>query len=313
MLDPILSTAGLVTIDVEPDNVWDNVYSKTLHNIKNLSKFHELCKEFSVRPTYLVSWSVASNMNSANILERLLCTNDCEIGIHPHLWEIPPFVRQDKMGCACVGLEYPEDILMEKISNLTQLITQRFGKPSSHRSGRWGIDFRQVKMLESLNIHVDSSVIPGINWSSTGILDHTCAPIEPYFIGKTGIFDKGMSGLLEVPCSIKPGLKLYGLEKNRYVSEIIKRSGFGSKWLRASPTLDSQALIEVCEWSSKYSNHLNLMSHSSEFMPNGSPYWKSKEDIHNQFSMYRRVFQWWQKNKVRPLTLSEFADEYRKK
>lgn len=306
-----LKPVGLVTIDVEPDNVWANTHSRSYENIKSLPKFHALCSEFGIRPTYLVSWSIANNADCAKILESLLHQGNCEIGIHPHLWETPPKITQDTSERAWVGPDYAESVLNDKIENLANLIGKRFGRPISHRAGRWGIDFRQVGILKSHGIEVDTSVIPGVDWSSTGILDHTLAPIDPYFVGSHGILDEGSEGLLEVPCTIKPGLKLFGLESNTYVGRIISRVGQGYQWLRASPNLSPEQMIHTSKWAIEQLTHLNLMSHSSEFMPGGSPYWKSLNDIERQFQMFRKLFTYWQASGVRPMTLAEFARDYK--
>ena len=298
---------GLVTIDVEPDNVWANTHSRRYENIKRLPVFHDLCRDYGIRPTYLVSWSIASDSFCAGILERLLRLGDCEIGIHPHLWEIPPIIDNDRTNRASVGSDYSENTLRAKITSLVDLIDRRFCQPSSHRAGRWGIDHRQVHILTDLGIYVDSSVIPGIDWSSTGILDHTHAPMEPYYIAETDMFDKGVSGLLEVPCTIKPGMRLFGLEKNRCIARVITNAGRSSHWLRASPRMTARQLIQTCQWAVQNVGHLNLMSHSSEFMTNGSPYWKTDADIDYHFSLYRELFHWWHQHDVVPQTLSEFA------
>lgn len=301
---------GVVTIDVEPDNVWSNTHSKAFKNIGQLPVFHRLCQKHGVRPTYLVSWSVAMDDTSALILEKLLSNGDCEVGIHPHLWETPPIVDQDVTDRAWVGPDYTTEVLEAKLASLTDLIRKRFGSPVSHRAGRWGLDIRQVDILASLGIQIDTSVIPGIDWSSTGIKDFTFAPLKPYFLGREDLCLPGTSGLLEVPCTIKPGMRLFGLEKNRYVEAVIRRIGFGNKWLRASPQASAKKLLDVCVWASSRLPQLNLMSHSSEFMAGASPYWRTEADVARHFDIYRGVFAWWQKNNVESKTLSEFRGNY---
>lgn len=80
--------AGLVTIDVEPDNVWANTHSRSFANIAHLPRFDALCQSYGIRPTYLVSWSIANDKANARILESLLKQGKCEIGVHPHLWKL---------------------------------------------------------------------------------------------------------------------------------------------------------------------------------------------------------------------------------
>ncbi len=304
------NVSGLVTIDVEPDNVWANTHSFSFENIRYLSAFHHLCQDYGVRPTYLVSWSVANNDECVGFLNVLLRQGNCEIGIHPHLWEIPPLIETEKTGIAWVGPHYATDVLEAKITSLVNLITQKFGAPKSHRAGRWGIDSRQVAILAALGIRVDTSIIPGVNWSSTGVLDHTHAPLAPYYMDNTDIFKYGASSLLQVPCTIKPSFCFYGLEKKWPISAVLKHIGLGYCWLRVSPFATETEMLNTCQWAIKRFTHLNLMSHSSEFMPAGSPYWKTEFDIVQQFAKYRSLFAWWRSNGVVPKTLTEFEANY---
>jgi len=307
---PKTRPAGLVTIDVEPDNVWRETHSRSLENLRCLPLFHGLCKEYAVRPTYLVSWSVASDDTCASIIETLLSYGDCEVGIHPHLWETPPIVDQDAVDCAWVGPDYTTEVLEAKLVSLTNLIKQRFGPPASHRAGRWGMDTRQVDILTSLGVRVDSSVTPGINWSVTGAPDYTAAPLRPYLMGTEDVCKLGSSNILQIPCTIKPGLQLWGAEKMRYAAGILRRMGLGYRWLRPSPSTSVNGLLQVCSWAYTRLPQQNLMSHSSEFMVGGSPYWSTSVDLDKQFQMYRRIFEWWQDHGVEPKTLSEFAANY---
>jgi hypothetical protein len=302
------SVAGIVTIDVEPDNVWRNSHSRTFLNISRLPRFHQICTKYGIRPTYLVSWSVASDIASAKILELLLRGGECEIGMHPHLWETPPFVPIDKSSAGSVGPSYETGVLEEKISSLIELLSTRFGVPTSHRAGRWGLDIRQIPILIRHGIIVDTSVIPGVDWSSTGIEDYTNAQLSPYFMAKDNLIQSGASLLLQVPCTIRPGMRFNGMERNKYLAAVFRRFKLDATWLRVTPKMEIDRLLDVCSWAAvRRLPHLNLMSHSSEFMEDGSPYWKRKSDIENHFAAYHRIFEFWCKSGVIPMTLTEFA------
>lgn len=298
---------GVVTIDVEPDNVWVNNKSQSLENIKLLPTFHILCQKYGIRPTYLVTWSVASNPACISILESILSHGDCEIGIHPHLWEIPPFVPKDAESIAWVGPDYTLDILEAKLTNLITLIKSKFGTPASHRAGRWGMDIRQVGILLQKGIKIDTSVTPGIDWSTTGASNYTRAPFRPYQLGDENLTLPGNSILLEVPCTIMPGWRAMGLEKMPYLQSIWKHFNLDYQWLRVLPNSSATNLERVCAWAYTNLPHLNLMSHSSEFMAGGSPYWRTKEEVERHFGMYREIFSWWQEHGIKPQTLSEFS------
>lgn len=299
--------AGLVTIDVEPDNVWADTLSEKLTNIALLPKFHSLCQEFGVRPTYLVSYSVAQDSKAANLMETLLSKGDCEIGAHPHLWETPPILTIDRSGEALTGPRYAVDALREKLGNLHAILTSRFGAPRTHRAGRYGMDIRQTSILSSLGINTDTSVTPGVDWPGTGVPSYVKAPISPYFLSKRDLIKPGDSSVLEVPCTIRPGMNWMGFEKNRLLQRLRNRIGWGPKWLRCSPDVYEQDLLDICSWGLGRVGYLNLMTHSSELSAGTSPYWRTEDDVDRHYALYRSIFKWWELQKIRPQTLSEFA------
>ncbi len=287
--------------------MWADTHSRGLENLRCLPRFHHLCQEQGIRPTYLVTWSVAHDAECLKIVEHLLRHGDCEVGMHPHLWETPPLQPQDYTSHASVAANYPEEILEEKISNLAELLTRRFGPIVSHRAGRWGLDARQVRILCSLGVQVDTSVTPGWDWSPTGAPDYSEAPLEPYWLDPKDLCQIGASLLLEVPCTIRPGWRLFGLNRRALVKAVLRRLNKGPAWLRCAPLVTGKQLIRVCDWAAALLPHLNLMSHSSEFYPGGSPYWRTAADVSHHLDLCSQVFNWWQAHGVQPMTLKEFG------
>lgn len=300
---------GLVTVDVEPDNVWADARSVSFENIRHLPRFQSLCSKYGVRPTYLVTYSVAEDLGAAQILEKLAASGECEIGAHSHLWETPPLLPSEN-ETAKVGNSYETDILLEKLGVLTRTLTRRFGVIFSHRAGRWGFDERQARQLAELGYSADTSVTPGINWASTGAPDYSLAPLSPYRVSFSNILQPSMSSLLEVPCTVRPGRalgRMLGrLERTRY-GTTLSDIGLMPRWLRCSPSVSVQRLIKICEWAAKQLPHLNLMTHSSELSPRTSPMWKTASDIEQHFLCYDEIFSWWRAHQVVPVTLHEFA------
>jgi len=54
------------------------------------------------------------------------------------------------------------------------------------------------------------------------------------------------------------------------------------------------------------------MSHSSEFKVSCSPYWVTEAEVERHLQLCRTVFSWWAEHAVRPVTLSEFANQYKR-
>lgn len=301
---------GMVTIDVEPDNVWHNTQSNSLLNIESLKRFHELCMMLEIRPTYLVTYSVISNKDSCQILEGFLKGGNCEIGVHPHYWETPPIIVDDQGENAWVSSHYSDDILEEKLANLIEITKSRLVTPFSHRSGRWGMESRQVELLENYGITIDTSVTPGIDWSITGAYDYSNSLMNPYYLDPSDFMLSGSSSVFEIPCSIKPGIKLLGYEKYRYINAILRRMNLNSQWLRPSPDKSPKDLIKISKYCIENHSFLNLMTHSSEFRAGCNPFWKSEESIEMLFRQLEETFNSWNSLGVKSMTLKEFKKEH---
>lgn len=303
-------TIGMVTIDVEPDSVWHNTQSNSLSNIESLKRFHKLCVKFEIRPTYLVTYSVVADKTSCNILESFLAAGNCEIGVHPHYWETPPVSIDDQGQDAWVGSHYSDEILEEKLVNLIEITKSRLVTPVSHRSGRWGMESRQVSLLSKNGIEIDTSVTPGIDWSVTGAYDYTNFLTTPYYLDSSDFILPGNSPVLEIPCSIKPGVKLFGLEKKQYVNSVLRRLNFNSQWLRPSPDKSPNDLLGISKFCIENFSFLNLMTHSSEFKSGCSPFWLNEDSIDQLFLQLQETFTYWNNSGVKPMTLKEFKQQY---
>jgi hypothetical protein len=283
-----------ITIDVEPDNVWADTQSKKFSNLKYLWNFNELCIQYDLKVNYFITYSVANNKNCLKILENILKRGNCEIGIHSHMWEIPPIVPNDLSNKALTGNLYQKQIVEEKLSNLINLIKKNFDYPKSHRAGRFGMSNTQLKILMENNIRVDSSIVPGINWSATGIINYLNAKNEIYEMDENDFLNSGNSGVIQVPCTVKPMYFKNSFLNTGIYKKILNKLGLKYNWLRVSPEKKIDDFKETIDWVIKSNlGFLNLMSHSSEFMVNGSPYWTSKNEIEYQFTLYKNIFTIW--------------------
>jgi hypothetical protein len=93
----IARPALLVAIDTEGDNQWSAEARRhqTFRNTRELERLHDFFARHGVRPTYVVTYPVVRDPESAAVLRRLLARGDCEIGAHHHAWETPPFEPED--------------------------------------------------------------------------------------------------------------------------------------------------------------------------------------------------------------------------
>jgi len=202
----------IITVDTERDNEWKRPDSTSLENIKFLQRFQDLCQKYGFKPTYLLTYEVASDPQSVKILKAYQEKLQAEIGAHLHPWTSPPFEQErsweDKVH------RFPHELsdkeLRDKMAVLTQTIIDNFGiRPKSFRAGRWGFDARVARELIRQNYIVDCSVTPKISWQKTkgdpqgqGGPDYRFFRAQPYFVSPQDINEVGHSALLEVPMTI---------------------------------------------------------------------------------------------------------------
>lgn len=301
----------LISIDTEGDNLWkwqlgDKI---TTENAKFLPRFQELCESYGFKPTYLTNYEMAKDTFFVDYFKNKAGENLCEIGTHLHAWNSPPQydlgVRTDIEPGAPYLIEYPDDIMAQKVFFLTDLLEETFEtKMVTHRSGRWATNQKYFEILDDLGYKVDCSVTPLIDWrkapgqseNSFGT-DYSENKNSPYIIENTNI--------LEIPVTIRDNhrlksLKGCGVRKGiNKVKEAYK--GYGPLWLRPKNNKDNiEDMLYLVDKISKErkTDYLMFMLHSSEFMPGGSPNFKNNEEIEQLYNNLEVLFKHISKNYI---------------
>jgi hypothetical protein len=140
----------LVGIDTEGDNQWDAAARahQRFENIYALPRLHALFARHGVRPTYVITYPVATDPRSAAVLRGLLAGGDCEIGAHHHAWETPP-CREEDVRRHPYASQLPRAQFERQLETLTGAIEAAVGqRPVSYRSGRDGFNASHVSALE---------------------------------------------------------------------------------------------------------------------------------------------------------------------
>lgn len=194
----------VVTIDTEEDN-W-NRYSRTdnpVENIKNIKYLQRLFDRFAIKPTYLVTYPVATNPASVAILKGIMDEGKCEIGTHCHPWNTPPF-EEDINEHNSMLCNLPESLAGRKLATLHQAIGTAFGiSPVSFRAGRWGFGPSVARCIDKLGYWVDTSVTAYTDWSIYHGPDFSGRGPEPYRFDPGEILVPRRSGRLwEIPPTV---------------------------------------------------------------------------------------------------------------
>ena len=312
----------LVGIDTEGDNQWSAEARRhqRFENIYALQRLHDLFGRHGVRPTYVITYPVAKDPRSTEVLRRLLDGGDCEIGAHHHAWETPPCTEQDVQRHPYAS-SLPRTQFEAQLESLTAAISQAVGRPPlSYRSGRFGFSADHVAALERCGYLVESSVAPLFYEVHKGGPEFVEAPLKPYFLAYDSATSAGCSGVLEVPVSAALNRKLpralqfaYARAPRPYTTKRVLRAMrlLRMRWLRPSySSLEDMIALarDLARWNEPV---LNLLFHSSEAIVGGSPYNRTQTELEAFCDRLERFLTFATKDlRAVPATLSEFRSAY---
>lgn len=309
----------IITVDTEADNQWDYNAPITMNNTKYLPRFQELCEKYFFVPVWLTTWEMACDDEFVKYFKEKQDKGLCEIGMHLHAWSTPPEYKLEKKKCERPFVyEYPENIIEQKVINLTDLLKQKFGTaPVTHRAGRWAFNELYAVCLKKHGYLVDCSVTPGIDWSKTK--GNTGANGPDFRKEPHSAYNYRNTGLLEIPLSIT---------KNRFfdLNRITMKYGFhyffGTlkfecfhflkgklQWLRPDSDLSFKSLKKLVDKNYKSeTDYLMFMIHSSELMPGGSPNFSTNESIEKLYELMNKLFGYIKELGYVGISMKEYED-----
>lgn len=293
----------IITIDTEGDNLW--AYKQgcaiTTQNSKYIPRFQNLCEKYKFKPVYLVNYEMLNDNVFVSYIRGKEQDNLCEIGLHLHAWNNPPIyeLKGPYSGNPYL-IEYPEEVMRAKFDYLYQLFCEKIGHPPvSHRAGRWAMDERYFKLLFEYGVKVDCSVTPHIDWSPTkGVLnggsDYSNSPSIPHVI----------ENIYEVPLTVLPSRKPLAQSWKQNIYRL-----FRGRNLQLRPAIFS--LKEMKYVINHFANihsvdYVEFMMHSSELMPNGSPYFADEASIEKMYGDLDSLFKYATEKGYKGITLQEY-------
>lgn len=306
----------LVTIDTEEDN-WANYHSPpVLSNLEKLKNLQILFDRYNVKPTYLVTYSVATDSDSVAMLRKIMEDGRCEIGAHVHPWNTPPFEeeRSDRNSMLC---NLGKDLQYRKMESLHEMIHKNFStEAKSFRSGRWGFSPSVAESLQRLGYNVDTSVSPYMNWDKYHGPDFTDRSPGAHFIFKGD--ENPDSYLLEVPATIgflQSNFELRNAWFQRISGSMLKRFrllGLLDKFrilnkVMLSPEMAGGGEMIALAESVKREGYgfLNMFFHSATLVAGLTPFTKTKDDEKTFLMRIEAFLEYVSGNNIRSIKLCE--------
>jgi peptidoglycan/xylan/chitin deacetylase (PgdA/CDA1 family) len=312
----------LVGIDTESDNQWALASRErpTFENLYALPRLHDLFVRHGVRPTYVITWPVAKDRRSADVLRALRESGTCEIGAHHHAWETPPATADD-LRQHTYALDLGTERFEAQLAALTTAIEEAVGeRPVSYRSGRFGFSAAHVSPLERAGYLVDSSIAPLFYEGHKRGPDFADAPPTPYYLAYDHPTRPGSSQVLELPLSsaldrrVPRALALaYARAPRPYLTKRVLRALGIAKmvWLRPSYSSLPDMVALARRLAQMEVPHLNLLFHSSEAIVNGSPYNRTPGELDAFLDRLDRFLAFATRELgAVPRTFHEFRNEY---
>ena len=289
----------VITIDTEPDNQWSmpvpggGRQTLTFMNTRGLGRLADFLNERGTPGTWLTTYSVARDPESVPQLRRAAAAGH-EIGGHLHAWETPPFTDADALAHPYI-FEYDASTRLAKLGSVTKALSDAFGaQPVSYRAGRWGIDAIEMTNLAAMGYTIDTSVVPGHDFSRSKGLSRggpdfrkhlTSAPAQPWKVGAlweapASATTIGLLGSMQLGAILSRGLS-YRLDlPSRVAGRALRQSGLaGLVWLRPLMHTRQELARAAVTLVSRGARIINVMFHSSEAFEGTSPRSRTADQV----------------------------------
>jgi hypothetical protein len=232
----------LVVVDTEEEFDWNADFNRnatSVHHMREIGRFQEICDRAGVKPTYVVDYPIATQEESISALRPFAAEGRAVIGAHLHPWVTPPFEEEVNRRNSYPG-NLQSDLEQRKLETLTAAITAAFGmRPHAYKAGRYGFGPNTARILSRLGYDCDMSFSPGFDLSVDGGPDYSATGSEAMWLDRE-------HGLLELPATggFVGRLRRYGATLQRIADResgrhlrlggILSRGGLLSR-IRLSP------------------------------------------------------------------------------
>lgn len=310
----------VITIDTEEDN-WDDYSpsSTKISHMERLRRAQDLFDELGYRPTYLITYPMATTDEAIRFFTDTASSGRCEVGAHCHPWNTPPFEEETTPVNSMLS-NLPPGLQFRKIRNLHEAIEKNLGiNATSFRCGRWGYSNKVAETLLRLGYKVDTSITAFTDWSAYHGPDFSSMPPDPFRFSPSDIFTEDREGpMLEVPATV--GFLQSNFSRSNSILKTIKntplrrlrlegimyRAGMLNRVSLSPELADSSSMIALTETMMRGGYLIaNMFFHSPSLKEGLSPFVASRADEANFLKSIREYLSFSVESGIEPITLSE--------
>ena len=291
-IEPIRPAAGppilCIIVDAEEEFHWGRPVSprnNQTSSIRYQNRAHEVFSCYDVRPTYLVTYPIASDPAAAAVLRDYLADGRCDIGAQLHPWVTPPFNTETHERQSFPG-NLPTALEREKLHRLTETVRENFNlQPKVYKAGRYGFGPSTASLLEDEGFEVDTSLMPRTRYTHLGGPDFSTFGYGPFWFGAGRRLlelpvTRDLTGLLarQLPAAYgmaerKPfrTIRAAGLLARARLLERVTLSPEGS---------DLAAMLRLTRSLLRRGERIFTLSyHSPSLQPGNTPYVRTQRDL----------------------------------
>jgi uncharacterized protein Usg len=177
-----------VVIDTEEEFDWSAPLRRDatgVRHMRDIARLQDVFDSCAIRPTYVVDYAIASQVDSVRPLKEFADGGRAVIGAHLHTWVSPPFEEEVSPRHSFQG-NLPRELELAKLRMLSERIADSFGEwPVFFKAGRYGIGANTYSILEELAYRVDLSPAPPYDYSADGGPDFSRWTSDPFWIGQS--------------------------------------------------------------------------------------------------------------------------------
>jgi phosphatidylinositol alpha-1,6-mannosyltransferase len=290
--EPVQLPAGrpilCIIVDAEEEFHWGRPVSarnNATSSIRYQKRAHEVFSCYDARPTYLVTYPIASDPSAASVLREYLADGRCDIGAQLHPWVTPPFDAETEERLSFPG-NLPPALEREKLHRLAEAVRDSFNvQPTVYKAGRYGFGPSTAGLLEDEGFLVDTSLIPRTRYTEAGGPDFSTFDYGPFWFG-------ARRRLLELPVTrALTGLmadsmpQVYGMAERKPFRSIraaglLARAGLLERITLSPEGSDLAAMLRLTRTLLRRGERIFTLSyHSPSLEPGNTPYVRTHRDL----------------------------------
>jgi phosphatidylinositol alpha-1,6-mannosyltransferase len=277
-----------IIVDAEEEFHWGRPVSarnNATSSIRYQKRAHEVFSCYDARPTYLVTYPIASDPSAAAVLREYLADGRCDIGAQLHPWVTPPFDSETGGRLSFPG-NLPPALEREKLHRLAEAVRDSFNvQPTVYKAGRYGLGPSTAALLEDEGFLVDTSLIPRTRYTDAGGPDFSMFDYGPFWFGTRRRMlelpvTRALTGLI---ARVTPGV--YGLAERQpfrsvRAAGLLARTGLLERITLSPEGSDLAAMLRLTRALLKRGQRIFTLSyHSPSLEPGNTPYVRTHRDL----------------------------------